>query len=236
MTAMALPRRALPVVPVLRGAARALASLALVVVAAVTLLAGIGHRVGAFRPIVVLGPSMGHTLPLGSVVVSTQEPAGAIRVGQIVSFRAPVGDHQVETHRVVRVVSAGPHPVVWTKGDANATRDPWTMRVDGSTVWVARTDIPYAGYALRALRSRAAHDLLVVAVPGLWAALGLWSLWAPGAPGAPAAPAESGAPAAPGAPGTGRAGGTGRPGRRVGPYRPAHRSRRRRAGRLPVVP
>ena len=158
------------------------ARLEVAVVVVVIALLAVGPRVGAFRAIVVLGPSMGHTLPLGSVVVSPPEPVAAVKVGQIISFRSPVGSHQVETHRVVRILHGGAHPVIWTKGDANATRDPWTARINGTTVWQARADMPYIGYAVRALRSPAAHLALVVGAPALWALIGLWSLWGPELP------------------------------------------------------
>lgn len=146
---------------------------------ACVLVVGVGPRLGLYRLMVVLGPSMGRTLPLGSLVVSTPEPSRDIAVGQIISFHSPVGDHQVETHRVVRVLSGGAHPIVWTRGDANATRDPWTARVDSTTVWRVRGDLPGVGYAIRLLRGPALRALLVGVLPGAWAAIGLWAVWAP---------------------------------------------------------
>ena len=49
----------------------------------------------------------------------TPEATADVRVGEVISYKIPVEDHHVETHRIVRIISAGRHPVVVTKGDAN---------------------------------------------------------------------------------------------------------------------
>ena len=60
----------------------------------------------------------------GDLIVVRPEPLEDVRAGQILSFHAPTPDHRVETHRVVRVIDPGPHPIIVTKGDANSAPDP----------------------------------------------------------------------------------------------------------------
>ena len=77
-----------------------------------------------------------------------------MRVGQVISYHIPVGDHHVQSHRVIEVVRGGGQPLVRTKGDANTAPDPWTARLNGSTAWQVRAVVPKAGWAIVWLRSR----------------------------------------------------------------------------------
>src|SRR5205809_3772097 len=90
------------------------------VVACVALLGlGLLPRTGWYRPVTVLSGSMRPAFAPGDMVVVTPEPVRDVRAGQIISYRIPIGDHHVQTHRVVAVVHGGAHPSVRTKGDAN---------------------------------------------------------------------------------------------------------------------
>ena len=166
-----------------RRALRMLGSLVLwsMLAAAFAMLAllGIGPRLLGYRTETVLSGSMRPTFSPGDVVVITSEPTADVRVGQVISYRIPVGDHHVETHRVVRIVSGGPHPVVVTKGDANATPDPWQARLLDSRVWRERFVIPRLGYAINALRSPAPRMAMVIGAPALLALLTLGAIWRP---------------------------------------------------------
>ena len=132
--------------------------MALRVVVAVACLAlvifGLGPRTGLYRTLTVLSGSMQPLFGAGDVVVATPEPARDLRVGQVITYRIPVGDHHVETHRVIRILKHGDDPVIWTKGDANPVRDPWTARLSGSTIWRQRWVIPVCRLS-RDLASRA---------------------------------------------------------------------------------
>ena len=103
----------------------------------------------------------------GDVVIVTPEPIRDVRPGQVITYAIPVGDHHVETHRVVRVVGGGDHPVVITKGDANAAADPWKAELSGTTVWRYRFRIPMLGRAIVALRDPLVHKLTVLLLPAL---------------------------------------------------------------------
>jgi signal peptidase I len=138
---------------------------------------GLLPRAGWYRPVTVLSGSMRPTFSPGDVVVVTPEPLRDVRVGQVISYRIPVGDHHVQTHRVMKIVRRGAHPLVRTKGDANNTADPWTARLDGTTAWRVRAVVPKLGWAIYSLRSPLAHRLTVLLAPLLLALLGLLQIW-----------------------------------------------------------
>ena len=147
------------------------------------LLLAVGPRLGWYRPLTVLSGSMGPTFSPGDLILVRPEPLRDVRVGQVISFRVPTGAHQVETHRVMKLVRGGDHPIVQTQGDANDRRDPWTAELHGTTAWHQTVVIPYAGYAIHGLRSRALRLSAVIVAPALIALLILLDLWAPGARG-----------------------------------------------------
>jgi signal peptidase len=134
-------------------------------------------RLGLYRPLTVLSGSMRPTFDPGDLVIVRPEPVSAVRVGQVISYKVPVGAHQVETHRVLKILKGGAHPVIQTQGDANNWRDPWTAQLQGTTAWRLTAVIPYGGYAINALRGRAAHLATVVVAPLLLCLLLLAQLW-----------------------------------------------------------
>lgn len=96
------------------------------------------------RPSDVVSGSMAPTLPVGSVVLTTQQPASQVRVGDIVQVPR-AADGTVVTHRVNAVEKTGAGYELTLKGDANAQVDPETYTV--TSVGVFRGDIPFLGYA-----------------------------------------------------------------------------------------
>jgi signal peptidase I len=148
------------------------------VVACVALLGlGVLPRTGWYRPVTVLSGSMEPTFSPGDVVLVTPEPVSEVRARQMISYRIPVGDHHVQTHRVIKVVRGGAHPVVKTKGDANAAADPWTAELHGPTAWRVRAVLPKLGWAVFWFRSPLVHNLTVVLAPFLLALLGVLQIW-----------------------------------------------------------
>jgi signal peptidase len=145
------------------------------------LVLGIGPHSGAYRPVTVLTQSMQPTLPAGSVAFITPMEPRAVRVGDAITYRIPVEDRRVVTHRVVEILQGGSAPVVRTKGDALDTADSWTTKLTNGPVWKVRASVPYVGFALRALQQPEVRRLTVTVVPGLLAVSLLAQIWIGGA-------------------------------------------------------
>jgi len=154
-------------------ALRVLLALALLVF---LVLAVVPHT-GWYHAETVLSGSMKPYFSPGDLIVVTREPARDVRVGQVISYHIPTGDHHVQTHRVVAVVRRGNHPLVQTKGDANEARDPWTARLNGSTVWKVRLVVPRAGSLIVWMRNPIVRIATVFLAPLLFALLALKRIW-----------------------------------------------------------
>jgi signal peptidase len=127
----------------------------------------VGPHVFGYRTAVMLTGSMTGTIDRGDIVVSVPRPAKDVRVGDILTFRAPVADHHVETHRVTDVKhDADGQVVVKTKGDANDAVDPWSATISDDTVWETAYVVPKAGHVVQAVRAT------VVRYGAVWVALG----------------------------------------------------------------
>jgi signal peptidase len=150
---------------------------ALVFCLAVFAFFGLGPHTGFYRTETVLSGSMVPRFSPGDVIVVTPEPLRDVRVGQVITYHAPVQGHMIVTHRVVKVLKGGAHPVVWTKGDSNAAPDPWTAKLQGSTAWQQRWVIPGAGFIIEWLRAQWMRWLLVFVVPVLLAVIWLRDIW-----------------------------------------------------------
>lgn len=115
-----------------------------------------------YRVYVVHTGSMTPTIPSTSAVLVR---TGTYHVGQAISFDEQGG---VITHRLVRISADG---TITTKGDANATNDPWhprTTAIIGGVVASA----PTVGYWLFFLRNPLGLACIFLG------ALVCWQLWA----------------------------------------------------------
>lgn len=138
---------------------------------------GVGPQTGKYRVITVLTGSMRPSFPEGSLIVQTPLPVRRVQVGDVISYRIPVEDRRIVTHRVVEIVEPGQFPVVRTQGDANNTADPWLARLEGDSTWQVRAGVPKAGYLLQWLREPAAQRLTQFVIPALLAVLWLRRIW-----------------------------------------------------------
>ena len=146
---------------------------ALVAGAVVTFVAGYAALLAAgFKPVVVYSGSMQPTLGVGSLAVDRVVPASSVHVGDVITFNDPYSKGRLITHRVARIVPTEQGLAYRTKGDANAARDPWAIRLDDHVGRVA-FDVPLAGYLLYYSHAREIRALLltVFAVSVLVAAL-----------------------------------------------------------------
>ncbi|HVD49077.1 MAG TPA: signal peptidase I [Gaiellaceae bacterium] len=150
----------------------------------VLVLLGLLPHTGWYRTETVLSGSMKPAFAPGDLIVVRPERLGDVRVGQMISYHIPVGDHHVQTHRVIAVVRRSGKTLVRTKGDANNAADPWLAELHGTTAWRVQGVVPKAGWGIVWLRSPHVRTLAVFGLPLLLALFGLWRIWrAPGAGG-----------------------------------------------------
>ena len=147
--------------------ASALVSLALTAGVLGFLGLAVGPHVLGYRTAVMLTGSMTGTIDVGDIVVSVPRPAKDVQVGDVLTFRAPVADRHVETHRVIAVRrTADGEVVIRTQGDANAAPDPWRATISDDTVWETAYVVPKLGHVVQAVRAT------VVRYGAVWIALG----------------------------------------------------------------
>ena len=103
--------------------------------------------VTGFKPVAVYSGSMRPTLGVGSLAVDRAIPARDVHVGDVITFNDPLVRGRLVTHRVVRIIRTDHGLAYRTKGDANAERDPWTIRLP-NRVGRMELSIPVAGYVL----------------------------------------------------------------------------------------
>jgi signal peptidase len=151
------------------GAAFACALLAAVLVLVPALL-------GWQRYAIVSG-SMTGTYDKGSLVLDEVVPVRELRVGDVITYMPPAGDHLI-THRISWMGrDATGARVFRTKGDANPIADGWTFRLDRPEQARVRIGVPYAGYALMALARRDVRMVLIALPALLIAGFSLVGLW-----------------------------------------------------------
>lgn len=141
------------------------------------LLFAVGPQTGAYRTLTVLSGSMEPAFAAGDAIIVTPQPARTIKQGDVIVYRAPVGDRATTTHRILRIVRSGARPVIETKGDANAAADPWQARLAEGTVWRQRFVVPYAGRLIGMLHQPALASAAPVLFPVLVLALMLQGIW-----------------------------------------------------------
>ena len=96
--------------------------------------------------LVVAGPSMEPTLPIGAAVVLDQLPPSSLAVGDIVSLRSGA-ERAIFTHRITRLAEQDGVLYLETQGDANPAPDP-SLTPAAAVLGRVVVEIPYAGYLL----------------------------------------------------------------------------------------
>jgi len=137
----------------------------------------VGPHVFGYRTMTMLTGSMAPGINPGDVTVAVQESTSALAVGQIISYQIPVDDHRVVSHRVVKVTRTAGGAVVQTKGDHNASADPWTAVITESQVWTVRAVVPHLGTVIRTLRGPGLHIAFLYVGPALLSVLLLSEIW-----------------------------------------------------------
>ncbi|MFJ6078565.1 signal peptidase I [Pseudarthrobacter sp. NPDC092419] len=151
--------------------------LVIISVAALLFLA-VGPRIFGYQTSTMLTGSMSPLINPGDVVVTVPVPVSDIRAGDIITYRIPVEDRRVETHRVTKVFTAADgSTAVRTKGDANNGVDPWEASLNGKTVHRHVFTVPALGHAVRALREPVVLNSLMYGAPAILVLGVLRSIW-----------------------------------------------------------
>ncbi len=145
-----------------RGATIALALAALALVLGATAVFS-----GAYQVRPVLSSSMTPHLPVGAVVITHRVPVSAVRAQDVIVFHDPYDTDKLVVHRVQDVTRDGGATIVRTKGDANASPDPWAVSLLGADSYRAIGAVPYVGYLALWLHQSVIQRLLVPAGLGL---------------------------------------------------------------------
>jgi signal peptidase len=157
--------------------AQVVASAAALVATLLLVGVGFGPRTGLYQARTVLSSSMAGTIDPGDIVITRPVPVENVGVGDVVTYRIPVDDHRLVTHRIVEIVRGGPHPVVRTQGDAVAAPDPWAAELSGDTAWLTVGRLPKVGHLLALLQHPVGRTLTSVFCPILLAGLLLRDIW-----------------------------------------------------------
>ncbi len=180
--------RAAPAAPATTSAPRArtrarravvlLTDLVLVLCLLAFALLAVGPHVLGYRTSTMLTGSMEPGIRPGDVVVTVAKPAAQVEVGDVITYRIPVEDRRIETHRVVEVLHHRDGSIaIRTQGDANENADPWTATLQDDQVWELKAVVPKLGSVIRAFRAPAVqHGIFWVALGGLLL-LGLSTIW-----------------------------------------------------------
>ena len=127
------------------------------------MIAAIAVGSGNWKAGPVVSGSMEPTIDTGSVVLTQRVPVADLAVDDIVMFERPDEPGKQVVHRIAQLEPSQDGPIIRTKGDANATEDPWQVRPEGDTALVARGSVPYVGYVALATRTAVGQHALLAA-------------------------------------------------------------------------
>ena len=113
----------------------------------------------------VLTGSMVPTYAPGSIILTRPMPVSQVRPGDIVLI-IPPGRSVAYAHRVVSVTGSPSHPIIRTKGDANAADDPWHAKLTSNQVPEVVATVPYVGRLAVLLNHANWTRMLVIAGGG----------------------------------------------------------------------
>ncbi len=109
----------------------------------------------------VLSGSMRPGLSVGGVVISQRVPVDSLVVRDVIIFSDPFKPSEQIVHRIVKITKASDGKLLFnTQGDANNVRDPWTLSIQGDSIYRARWSVPLIGYVAIAYQNHRGFFLL----------------------------------------------------------------------------
>lgn len=160
--------------PVGRIVLRAASALALTFV----LVVGVGPLTGAYRTVTVLTGSMEPGMPASSMAFLRPVAPEQLKVGDVVTYSAPIDGHPVITHRIVDIDRQDGAVVIATKGDASSATDPWSAAITSDVAWRQVAAVPHLGTVNRVARSEPVRLVSGYLVPALLLVTALGHIWA----------------------------------------------------------
>lgn len=150
-----------------RTATRRLSSLVLLLLVVALGAATWGVVTGQWRAHSVLSGSMEPRLPVGSVAITERVRTSSLHVGDVITFREPDNPEHLITHRIASITKQDGRLRYETKGDANDSKDPWSVTLRGQYSYRVVAHVPYVGYVVTAVRDPAVRPWLLGAVGAL---------------------------------------------------------------------
>ena len=132
---------------------------------------------GRWELLPILSGSMSPHMGTGSLAVAQREPTNRLRLGEIAVFHPPFSNQVVYVHRVVELTRSHGKVIVRTKGDANATPDPWTVSVASPSIYVVRFSVPEAGYVILWVHSKVGRAAILTLAGLVSLGLVISSVW-----------------------------------------------------------
>ena len=126
-----------------------------------------GVATGQWRAHSVLSGSMEPRLPIGSVAITERVRTSSLQVGDVITFREPENPDHLITHRIASIRKTAGRLHYETKGDANDSKDPWSVSLRGQSSYRVVAHVPYVGYVVTAVRDPAVRPWLLGAVGAL---------------------------------------------------------------------
>lgn len=128
-----------------------------------------------FERYVITGGSMSGTFERGALVFEREVPVSDLRAGDVITYLPPAdsGVTELVTHRILSVTedASAPNGLVFqTKGDANASADPWTFTLAAATQPRVEGWAPTLGWVFIAL-SMPFVRMLAIGIPAAVIAL-----------------------------------------------------------------
>lgn len=143
-----------------------LAAITVVVLAGLFLLPGLA----GYERYVITGASMSGTFERGSLAFAEAVPVQELVIGDVITYLPPPdsGLTELVTHRIVDIQDAEPGAgegsVFTTRGDANASDDPWLFQLDDPTQARVEATVPGVGWVFLALADRELR-MLIIGIP-----------------------------------------------------------------------
>lgn len=166
---------------------RALAGVLVTLLAVAGVAAFALSALGVVRLVPVLSNSMAPGMPVGSLAVTLPAAQAEIRAGDVIVFTDPTASSRRVIHRVTLVYSEADAAqlrdrqpgelALTTKGDNNASADPWILTIGDSRVWREEAVVPLLGWPALALTTPEARFALFAGGGALVVASVLLVIW-----------------------------------------------------------